>query len=88
MKEILLVLQVIFTSFVAPPYNMLDLSNLYIHPESQMAYTIEAIEVEKDQIYTIVIDESSLGQHLDHISDFEIEIESQFYDFYVFQYGC
>jgi hypothetical protein len=86
MKEILLVLQVIFTSFVAPPYNMLDLSNLYIHPESQMAYTIEAIEVEKDQIYTIVIDESSLGQHLDHISDFEIEIESQFYDFYVFQY--
>lgn len=86
MKEILLVLQAIFTSFVAPPYNILDLSNLYIHPQSQMAHTIEAIDVEKDQIYTIVIDESSLGQHLDYITDFEIEIESEFYDFYIFQY--
>lgn len=86
MKEILLVLQAIFTSFVAPPYNILDLSNLYVHPQSQMAHTIEPIEVEKDQIYTIVIDEMSLGQHLDFITGYEVEIESQYYDFYAFQY--
>lgn len=88
MKEILLVLQAIFTSFVAPPYNILDLSNLYIHPQSQMAHTIEPISVEQNQTYTIVIDEMSLGQHLDFITDFEIEIESQFYDFYAFQYDA
>ena len=86
MKEILLVIQAIFTSFTAPPYNMLDLSNLYIHPQSQMAHTIESIEVEKDQTYTIVIDEMTLGQHLDYITDYEIEIESQYYDFYAFQF--
>lgn len=86
MKEILLVIQAIFTSFVAPPYNILDLSNLYINPQSQIAHTREFIEVEQNQMYTIVIDEMSLGQHLDYITDFEIEIESEHYDFYTFEY--
>lgn len=86
MKEIILILQAIFTGFIAPPHNILDLSNLYIHPQSQMAHTMEPIEVEVGMTYTLVIDEMSLGQHLDYIKDYEIEIESQYYDFYAYQF--
>ena len=86
MKEILLLLQAIFTGFTAQPYNILDLSNLYIHPQSHMAHTMQPIEVEEGMTYTLVIDEITLGQHLDHITDYEIEIESQFYDFYAYQF--
>lgn len=86
MKEIILLLQAIFTGFTPPPHNILDLSNLYIHPQSHMAHTMEPIEVEVGMTYTLVIDEMSLGQHLDYITDYEIEIESQYYDFYAYQF--
>ena len=86
MKEIILIIQAIFTGFTAQPHNILDLSNLYIHPQSQMAHTMQPIEVEEGKTYTLVIDEMTLGQHLDHITDYEIEIESQYYDFYAYQF--
>lgn len=86
MKEIILILQAIFTGFTAQPHNILDLSNLYIHPQSQMAHTMQPIEVEEGKTYTLVIDEMTLGQHIDHITEYEIEIESQYYDFYAYQF--
>ena len=86
MNAILLLIQTIFSGFIPPPHNILDLSNLYIHPTSQMAYTIDPLEVEHNTTYTLVIDERSLGQHLDDIRNYELEIESQYYDFYPFFY--
>ena len=86
MNAILLLIHTIFNGFIPPPHNILALSNLYIHPTSQMAYTIDPLEVELNTTYTLVIDERSLGQHVDDIANYELEIESQYYDFYSFSY--
>jgi len=69
-------------------HNVLDLSHIHVNKMDNYAYTHAPIEVEKDSIYTLILDADVIGQYYDYMDREYIEFDGAIEDIYFFTYDA